>query len=122
MLQKINVVTASKFTGSMNAFSYLVSQSKSLCYNAGVNAVTFIARKSPYYVASSNSNSGAIVASIAVQNLGTSWDSTVIWTSAANLGRYPQGGIYNPLGNTNKNSAYVVGMGPITGGAGWLGN
>ena len=118
---KINVVTASKFTGSMNAFSYLVSQSKSLCYNAGVNAVTFIARKSPYYVASSNSNSGAIVASIST-NLGTSWDSTVIWTSAANLGRYPQGGIYNPLGNTNKNSAYVVGMGPITGGAGWLGN
>lgn len=110
-----------RFTGSMNVFSYLVSQSKSLCYNPGVNAVTFVARKSPFYVASSNSNSGAIVASIST-NLGTSWDSTCMWTSAANLGRYPQGGIYNPLGNTNKNNAYVVGMGPITGGSGWLGN
>lgn len=117
---KVSAISAARFTGSMNMFSYLVSQSKTLCYTPGVNIVSFIARKSPYYTASSNSNSGAIVASIST-NAGATWDSTCIWTNATNLARYPQGGVYNPAGNTNKNSAYVVGMGPYTAG-GWDGN
>lgn len=118
---KISVVTASRFTGSGNVFSYLVSQSKPLCYNPGVNAITFIHRKSPFYVVSANGNSGSIVSMIST-NVGNTWDSTCVWAHGTNLGRYPQGGIYNPLGNTNKNNAYVAVMGPITGGSGWLGN
>lgn len=118
---KIAVVTSSRITGSMNVFGYLVSQSRPLTYNKGINTVAFIHRKSATYAAASNSNSGTIVAMIG-QNAGANWDSTCMWTNGTNLGRYPQGGIYNPLGNTNKNNAYVVGMGPITGGAGWLGN
>lgn len=120
-VSNIQLVTATKFTSSMNAFGFLISESKPLQYNPGVNAVTFIHRKSPTYVASSNSNSGTIVGMISTNN-GTSWDSTCIWANATNLARYPQGGIYNPLGNTNKNSAYIIGTGPITGGSGWLGN
>lgn len=117
---KVSAITAARFTGSHNMFSYLVSQSKPLNYTPGVNLVSFVARKSPMYTVSANGNSGSIVASIST-NAGTSWDSTCIWANATNLARYPQGGVYNPLGNTNKNNAYVVGMGPITGGSGWLG-
>lgn len=117
----IQVVTATKFTSSMNAFGVLISESKPLQYNPAVNAVTFIHRKSPTYIASSNSNSGSIVGMISV-NLGNTWDSTCIWTSAVNFAHYPQGGIYNPLGNTNKNNAYILGTGAINSGAGWIGN
>lgn len=115
------VAAANIFTGSMNVFGYLVSQSTPLQYNKGVNAVSFIARKNGTYTASSNSNSGTIVG-LWSTNLGVSWDETCMWTNATNLGRYPQGGIYNPLGNTNINNAYLVGSGPVTGGSGWLGN
>lgn len=118
---KVTAVTASRITGSMNVFGYLVSTSRSLSYNKGVNTVSFVHRKSGTYTAASNSNSGTIVAMIGA-NAAATWDSTCIWTNGTNLARYPQGGIYNPLGNTNKNNAYVVGMGPITGGSGWLGN
>lgn len=115
------VAASTRFTGSMNVFGYLVSQSQPLQYNKGVNAVSFIARKDGTYTASSNSNSGTIVG-LWSTNLGTTWDETCIWADAANLARYPNGGLYNPLGNTNINNAYFVGSGPITGGSGWLGN
>lgn len=120
--QSGKVMSATKFTGSMNVFGYLVSQSKPLTYNRAINTVAFVHRKSATYTAASNSNSGSIVAMIGTGWPSIVWDSTCIWTNAANLARYPQGGMYNPLGNTNKNNAYVVGMGPVTGGSGWLGN
>ncbi len=107
--------------GSMNCYGMLVSESKPLQYNDNLNAVSFIHRKSTSYNALPTSNSGAIVAQISL-NWGTTFDSTCIWSDATNLARYPQGGIYNPPGNTNINNAYVVGTGPVTGGSGWLGN
>ncbi len=115
------VATSNIFTGSHNVFGYLVSQSTPLQYNKGVNAVSMIARKSPTYTPSANGNSGSIVGLYST-NLGTSWDETCIWANTTNLARYPNGGIYNPLGNTNINNAYLVGSGPVTGGSGWLGN
>jgi len=116
-----NKVAASNiFTGSMNVFGYLVSQSTPLQYNKGVSAVSFVARKSNTYTASSNSNSGTIVG-LWSTNLGTSWDETCIWANGTDLARYPNGGIYNPLGNTNVNNAYFVGSGPIIQTA-WAGN
>jgi hypothetical protein len=118
---KVSVVSAMRFTGSMNAFGVIVSQSKPLSYNAGINTVAFVHRKSPTYTPSSNGNSGSIVVMYS-SNPCTSWDSTCIWANSLNLARYPQGGIYNPLGNTNKNNAYVVGMGPYTDGSTWPGN
>lgn len=114
------VAAANIFTGSMNVFGYLVSQSSPLQYNKGVNAVSFIARKNGTYTASSNSNSGTIVG-LWSTNLGASWNETCIWTNGTNLARYPQGGIFNPLGNTNINNAYLVGCGPIVQSA-WAGN
>jgi hypothetical protein len=117
---KIAAVTANMFTGSMNVFGYLVSNSRSLQFNPGVSAVSFVARKSATYTASSNSNSGTIVGLYST-NLGGTWNETCIWANGTNLARYPQGGIWNPLGNTNINNAYIVGTGPITAGA-WDGN
>ncbi len=112
--------------GSMNIIGMLVSQSQPLNYNDEVNAVSFIHRKSLSYTAypaiPANAQSGVIVAEVTT-NWGNTFDSTVIWADATNWGRYPQGGIYNPAGNTNVANAYVVGMGPVTPpAAGWVGN
>ncbi len=112
--------------GSININGMLVSQSQPLNYNDELNAVSFIFRKSASYTAyptiPANAQSGVIVAGITT-NWGNTWDSCALWADAANWGRYPQGGIYNPAGNTSLSSAYVVGMGPVTIAAtGWPGN
>lgn len=117
---KISANPINRFTGSMNVFGYLVSQSRPLQYNAGVNAVSMVARKDGTYTASANSNSGTQVGHYTT-DMGNTWNSTCIWANGTNLARYPQGGIYNPLGNTNINNAYIVGTGPITT-TGWAGN
>ncbi|MDI9339662.1 MAG: T9SS type A sorting domain-containing protein [Sediminibacterium sp.] len=114
-------VTVTRLSGSMNIFGMLVSQSKPLQWNDNVNAVSFIHRKSATYSAAPVSNSGAIVAMLST-NMGTTWDSTCVWSNSTNLGRYPQGGVYSAPGNTNYNNAVVVATGPVTGGSGWLGN
>lgn len=113
----------SRLSGSMNIFGMLVSSSKPLNYDRILQTVSFIQRKSGTYQASpaGDSNSGTILGYLG-RNDGSQWDSTVIWADAANLARYPQGGIYNPAGNSNYNNATVVGMGPVTGGSGWIGN
>lgn len=118
---KTSAVSALRFTGSMNAFGVLVSESKPLNYYPALNAVTFIHRKSLTYTPTSNGNSGSIVGMYTTNN-GTTWDSTCIWASGSDLARYPQGGLYNPLGNTNVNNAYMLGMGPVTNGTTWTGN
>ena len=107
--------------GSMNTYGMLVSQSRPLQYNDNLNAISFIHRKSASYTGVPVSNSGVIVAEVST-NWGTSFDSTCIWSDGTNPGRYPQGAIYNPPGNTNISNAYVIGSGPCTGGSGWLGN
>ncbi|MCE3228262.1 MAG: BNR/Asp-box repeat protein [Bacteroidetes bacterium] len=107
--------------GSRNAYGVLLSASQPLQYNSALNAVSFIHRCSATYTANPADNSGAIVAEIST-NWGTTWDSTALWSDAANLGRYPQGAIYNPSGNTNINNAYVVGSGWVTDGSAWIGN
>lgn len=119
--QKVSAVAVNMFTGSMNVFGYIVSQSDPLQYNPGVNAVSFVARKNGTYTASSNSNSGTIVGLYST-NLGSTWNETCLWANGANLARYPNGGIWNPLGNTNINNAYIVGSGPYTTGSTWDGN
>jgi hypothetical protein len=110
-----------KFAGSSNIFGVLVSSSKPLQYHDNLNAISFVHRKSATYNAQPVSNSGAIVAEIST-NWGATWDSTTVWSNSTQLGRYPQGGIYNPLGNTSMSNAYIVTTGPVTGGSGWLGS
>ncbi|MCX8079879.1 MAG: T9SS type A sorting domain-containing protein [Bacteroidia bacterium] len=104
---------------SENIFGALVSHSKPLDYNNELNTVSFVHRKSPTYPVP---GSGVIVVDL-YKNM-TTWDSTCVWEpGVANdkRGRYPQGSILNPVGNTNLNNAYVVATGPVTSGSGWTG-
>lgn len=107
--------------GSQNIFGVLVSNSKPLQYNAQLNAVSFIHRSSATYSALPANNSGAIVAEIST-DWGTTWDSTCVWSSSTNQGRYPQGGIYSAPGSSVMSNAYVIATGPITTGSGWQGS
>jgi hypothetical protein len=123
------VTTWKTVSGSMNAYGVLVESSKPLQYNEDLNAVSFVHRKSIYYqpaavLSSTTAESGVLVAMIS-QDWGNTWDSTCIWADNNNWARYPQGGIYNPLGGNNINNAYIVATAPITQAdvnLGWIGN
>ncbi len=118
--------TWAKISGSGNILNSVISFCNPLQYNDELNTVTFIHRMSKTYPVTptpvSTATSGVIVGMITT-NWGTTWDSTVLWSNNAEWGRYPQGGMYNPPGNTNVNNAYIIAQGPTTGAAaGWLGN
>jgi hypothetical protein len=116
----VTSVSATRFSGSMNVYGVLVSQSKPLHYNKDVDIVTFAHRKSPYFTTNPANNTGSIIFSWSL-NRGSSWDSTCVWADGTKGGRYPQGGVYNPPGNTDVNNIYFVGTGPVAGGSGWIG-
>lgn len=111
--------------GSMNAYGMLGSNQKPLQYHPQLNAVSFIHRKSDFYTEvpalPSTAKAGVILAEISTDWGGT-WDSTNIYSNATDWGRYPQGAIYNPTGNTTLSNAYVVGSGPTVGSASFSGN
>ncbi|MCC6370615.1 MAG: T9SS type A sorting domain-containing protein [Bacteroidia bacterium] len=107
-----------KISGSMNIYGMLEISGKPLQYNPELNAVSFVHRKSATYVPSpvatpSTAASGVIVGMVSA-NCGQSWDSTCIWNNNTLWARFPQGGIYNPPGNTNLANAYIVATGPLT--------
>jgi hypothetical protein len=121
---KTNSNTWHNFTSSMNIYGVVISYTKPLHWNDELNAVTFVHRKSPTYSANgstSNSESGTIVAMIST-DCGENWDSTLVFADQTHRGRYPQGGIYNPPGNTDISNAHIVSTGPVTHGSGWVGN
>ena len=107
--------------GSVNVLSVQSTEGRALNYNAGINTVAMIFRKQAGWTGVTNGNSGTMVFAYST-NAGTSWDSTIINASSANLMRHPGGTIYNPAGNTNPANAYAVGSGPWHPGATWQGN
>jgi hypothetical protein len=112
------------FTGSMNIYGVVISYSKPLQWNDELDAVTFVHRKSPTYPttgSTTNTESGSIVAMVTT-DCGENWDSTLVYADPTNRGRYPQGAIYNPTGNTDISNAYIVTNGPVTLGTGWVGD
>lgn len=118
--------TWAKISGSGNILNSTISFGNPLQYNDELNTVSFIHRMNKTYPVTptpvSTATSGVIVGMV-TSNWGTTWDSTVLWSNNNEWGRYPQGGIYNPPGNTNVSNAYVIAQGPTTGAAtGWLGN
>ncbi len=128
----VGPVNWNRFTGSMNMYGVLLSESKPLQYDDELNAVTFVHRKSITYVpsplpSSAGANSGVLVSMIS-QNWGAHWDSTMIYNDNNNWARYPQGGILKGSGpasasNTNIANALIVATAPITpAGGGWTGN
>ncbi|MDP1800851.1 MAG: T9SS type A sorting domain-containing protein [Bacteroidota bacterium] len=116
-----NVNTFSPFSASANIYGVVINAERPLHYNDNINVVSFIHRKSATYVGNPVDNTGVIVAMIS-GDWGTSWDSTCIWSDATNPGRYPQGAVYNPPGNTNVANAYVVASGPCVTGSNWSGS
>lgn len=119
--------TWQKISGSMNILNSVISYCNPLQYDDELNAVSFIHRKSATYSisptpAATGAITGGIIGMVST-NWGNTWDSTALWVNETEWARYPQGGIYNPPGNTNINNAYIVAQGPTTGAAGgWLGN
>ncbi len=118
--------TWQKISGSMNILNSTISYANPLQYNDQLNTVSFIHRKSATYNATPTPAAAAasgVIVGMVTSNWGNTWDSTVLWSNNSEWGRYPQGAIYNPPGNTNIANAYIVAQGPTTGGAtGWLGN
>lgn len=113
-------------SSSMNAYGVSVANTRPLQYNEELNAVTFIHRKSPTYVASPvplpAAESGVIVGMV-TQNWGANWDSTCLWNDNTNFARYPQGAVVLPSGNLDINNAKLVGVAAINAQpTGWVGN
>jgi hypothetical protein len=110
--------------GSMNVNGMRIGHAHPLQYHPGLNAVSFIHRKSASYQTNppmpSTAESGIIVAEVS-GNWGTTWDSTAIYANVTQWGRYPQGAIYNPSGNNSVNNAYVVGSGAAVASSGFSG-
>ena len=127
-------ITWIPFANSTNVFGNLVSNSRIINYDENLDVVSFIHRKYCTYsiTATAEDNSGVMVARIirnwnpiainANSTVTPQFDSTAFGSSSTDFPRYPNGGIYNPPGNTNINNAYIVGVGPTTGGSGWTGN
>lgn len=124
---KSNAVNWVVIGGSSNVYGVLESDAKPLQYNDELNAISFIHRKSSTYVSSPVATPVAaatgVILGLVSSNMGTTWDSTCIWNNNTYYARYPQGGIYNPPGNTSISNAYIVATGPITQAAGgWSGS
>ncbi len=107
---------------SFNIYTSLVSEQQKLVADPGLNMVGFVHRID----ASKSTNSGDIMMTYSKDG-GVTWDSINNWTLAYKntqypRGRYPQGGIWNPAGNTDPDQTYAVVSGPITDGSSWVGN
>lgn len=103
---------------SANPFGILLTQQNCLDYSPSLDMLLFTHRKS---VNVTPGNSGFIQASYS-HNQGQTWNYQMVYEDATNLGRYPSGVIYNPVGNTDTANAFAVVAGPATGGSGWISN
>lgn len=112
------------FANSMNISGQLISNSRILNYDENLNVVSFIHPKPCTYsiTNASENNSGVMIARI-IKNWnpiavnGTTqpqFDSAAFASNASHFPTSPNGGIYNPPGNTNINNSYIVGCGPTT--------
>lgn len=98
---------------SDNVFSILGDRQNQVVYNANINTIAFVHRQN----AGGAGGSGII-------SIDYSTDGGVNWIinpytvtpngsgSAWNGNRYPNIGIYNPIGNTNSSNAYLIEVGP----------
>ncbi len=110
---------------SYNIYSILHTGTNQVDYNSDLNVVTFTHRQND----GNEGGSGLISFDVSMDG-GASWPSQNIDvgpitpnTSGKTSGcRYPEGAIYNPLGNTDPANAYLVSYGPAllySGTKGW---
>ncbi|MCX6271387.1 MAG: T9SS type A sorting domain-containing protein [Bacteroidetes bacterium] len=98
---------------SGNAFGMSGSARTTLWADNNLNAVAFVHRMAAGGVYGANGNS-RIAFDRSKDGGATWWNNVQIYeptgpgsTYPQNAGRYPQGGIYNPTGNTNADNSYV---------------
>lgn len=101
---------------SFNLYSILLDDQNQVAFHPDINAVTFIHRQND----GTTGGSGGLSYDLSTDG-GATWTTNAVVTPDYNAGlyagvitgsRYPSATIYNPSGNTDPNSAYIVGNGP----------
>ncbi|MGP8217625.1 MAG: T9SS type A sorting domain-containing protein [Bacteroidia bacterium] len=93
-----------------NAYGVLDASTTAVTYDSTLGAILFTHREDDSKVA--KGGSGAYEASVSLDG-GMTWDTNRILFESVTC-RYPNGVIYNPMGNTIFDSSYWVAMGPVT--------
>ncbi len=111
------------FTNSFNANGVgggvTTTEQNCLSYNPDLNKIVWTQRGSNTWT-SQITTSGFIQASI-IDPVSLAKDSVILYTEGTDHARYPGGAFLNPVGNTNLQKAFGVGMGVVTDGTNWIG-
>ncbi|MDX2173282.1 MAG: T9SS type A sorting domain-containing protein [Bacteroidota bacterium] len=102
-----------KIGGSDGIYGVTHKDAKPLQFKPATNTTSFTHLKSATYISMPANSKGDVVANISYNN-GLTWDSTCVWSDATNKGMFPQGTIYNPVGNTNPINTWIVTNGVTT--------
>lgn len=111
-------ISRSAIGSSANVFGVLLSQQNCLDYSPSLDMLLFTHRKS---IDVTPGNTGFIQASYSL-NQGATWNFQMVYEDNTQLGRYPSGVIYNPIGNTDTANAFAVVAGCATSGGVWASN
>jgi hypothetical protein len=103
------------FGTSYNCYTLYGFENNNVDYNPALDMVVFTHRGGANGV---STGAGDIIGHYTTY-AGTNVDSLVFPQVGNNRGRYPNGVIYNPAGNTDPANAYFIATGPITDGSGW---
>lgn len=105
---------------SPNILGVQATETRAIQYNTAINTVGFVNRQADTWAGIPDWNTGTL-SYYYTSNNGSTWDSTVVATSATKFHRYPSGVMYNPAANTNPANAYAVVSGPWHPGQDWQG-
>jgi len=116
MLSNSNKAMSSVAIGtSGNIFTIIAEGPHWLDACPETNSILFVHRQGGAW-----GGNGGYLYSKVTSNWGATWDSLSFQPATA--GRYPNGRIHNPSGNTNPDEQYYVLSGPQTNGSGWVSN
>jgi hypothetical protein len=109
-----DIVSITNIGTSANAYGLIGGGKSNLMAHPGLNSISFIHRMGG--MLDPGGYSGDLGYDVSTDG-GMTWNTMIeIYTAKLNAGgeyyidaaRYPQGGIYNPMGNTDPNEAYVA--------------
>jgi hypothetical protein len=118
---KVSAVTPVALGSAGNAFTILRGEQNQVSVNNDLDLVTFTHRNNGSIFGGS---SGNLRYDVSIDG-GATFSNDIGYlnpAAAALLGRYPNGAIYNPAGNTNPLSAKVVYSAPTVGSPSWDGH
>jgi hypothetical protein len=118
-LAQVNVIPIGS---SGSAFSVAFGSRTNLWYDSVLNSIVFVHRST---IGINGSTTIDDIRYDYSTNGGLNWQinkGPVYATDGTHLGRFPQGVIYNPVGNTIPDSAFATCYGPITDNTNWVAN